>query len=232
MGKTAILVDGGFFLKRYRILYPHANRYDPVQVARNLYGGLLRDLKAASKGVGQKDLYRVFYYDCPPLQKRAQNPISKRHFSFSGTDEAKFRLAFHDQLKRMRKVALRLGRMSDHGSWIINPEKTKELLRGAIPISSLTDRDVIYDARQKGVDMKIGIDISSLAYKKSVDQIILISGDSDFVPAAKLARREGIDFILDPMWNAINPDLHEHIDGLISKWPKPAPPTKSVVTPP
>ena len=34
------------------------------------------------------------------------------------------------------------------------------------------------------------------------------------MPAAKLARREGIDFILDPMWNAISPDLFEHIDGL------------------
>ncbi len=47
--------------------------------------------------------------------------------------------------------------------------------------------------------MRIGLDIASLAYKKQIDQIILIAGDSDFVPAAKLARREGIDFILDPM---------------------------------
>ncbi|KKL84872.1 hypothetical protein LCGC14_1960370 [marine sediment metagenome] len=30
-----------------------------------------------------------------------------------------------------------------------------------------------------------------------------ISGDSDFIPAAKLARREGLDVILDPMWNYI-----------------------------
>lgn len=64
--------------------------------------------------------------------------------------------------------------------------------------------------------MKIGIDIASLAYKKQIDQIILISGDSDFVPAAKLARREGIDFILDPLWASIKPNLHEHIDGLRS----------------
>lgn len=62
--------------------------------------------------------------------------------------------------------------------------------------------------------MKIGLDIASLAYKKQVDQIILISGDSDFVPAAKLARREGIDFILDPLGSPIKPDLTEHIDGL------------------
>ncbi len=67
---------------------------------------------------------------------------------------------------------------------------------------------------QKGVDMRIGIDISSLAFKHQVNQIILISGDSDFVPAAKQARREGIDFILDPMRARIKDDLFEHIDGI------------------
>lgn len=62
--------------------------------------------------------------------------------------------------------------------------------------------------------MRIGIDISSLAFKHQVNQIILISGDSDFVPAAKQARREGIDFILDPMRAPIKDDLFEHIDGI------------------
>lgn len=74
---------------------------------------------------------------------------------------------------------------------------------------------------QKGVDMKIGVDIASLAYKKQVDKIVLISGDSDFVPAAKLARREGIDFVLDPMWVDIKPELFEHIDGLRTFAPNP-----------
>lgn len=73
---------------------------------------------------------------------------------------------------------------------------------------------------QKGVDMRIGVDISSLAFKKQVEQIILISGDSDFVPAAKQARREGIDFILDPMRSPIKDDLFEHIDGMRTKAPK------------
>lgn len=44
----------------------------------------------------------------------------------------------------------------------------------------------------------------------------MISGDSDFVPAAKLARREGIDFILDPLYAHIKSDLLEHIDGLMT----------------
>ena len=69
--------------------------------------------------------------------------------------------------------------------------------------------------------MRIGLDIASLAQKRLVDQIVLIAGDSDFVPAAKYARREGIDFILDPMWHPIKDSLNEHIDGLRSCVGKP-----------
>jgi len=114
-----------------------------------------------------------------------------------------------------------LGHLYDGRGWIISPNKTKALLNKTISIDDLSEADVRYDTRQKGVDMKIGLDIASLAYKGLVDQIILIAGDSDFVPAAKLARREGIDFVLDPMWNAIHPYLYEHIDGLWSTCPKP-----------
>ena len=99
---------------------------------------------------------------------------------------------------------------------IIKPSKTKELLKGLIDVNDLTEDDVQFDFIQKMVDMKIGLDIASITLKKQADQIILIAGDSDFVPAAKLARREGIDFILDPMWNPIKPHLFEHIDGLHS----------------
>jgi len=219
--KTAILVDGSFFIKRYRFLYRDAHNRSPEQVVRDLYAGLLRDLKAVNKRGQQRELYRILYYDCPPLTKRVQNPVSKKGFDFSNTPEAKFRVEFHEQLKRSRKIALRLGRLSDDGRWSIVPKRTKDLLNRKITIADLGEADVRYEARQKGVDMKIGLDIAALAYKKSVDQIILIAGDSDFVPAAKLARREGIDFVLDPMWNRINPDLHEHIDGLCSQWPKP-----------
>ena len=67
--------------------------------------------------------------------------------------------------------------------------------------------------------MRIGVDISLLAFKKQVDCIILISGDSDFVPAAKQARREGVDFILDPVRSPIKDDLFKHIDGLCTKPP-------------
>ncbi len=68
--------------------------------------------------------------------------------------------------------------------------------------------------------MKIGLDVASLAYKKLVKKIVLISGDSDFVPAAKLAGMEGIEVILDAMYAKINIDLQEHIDGFNTTLPK------------
>ena len=64
--------------------------------------------------------------------------------------------------------------------------------------------------------LKIGLDIATLAFKERVGQMILIAGDSDFVPAAKFARKEGVDFMLDPMMNNIETGSHEHIDGLMS----------------
>lgn len=64
--------------------------------------------------------------------------------------------------------------------------------------------------------MRIGLDIASITLKRQADTVILVSGDSDFVPAAKLARREGVTFILDPLWHNVSNDLLEHIDGLRS----------------
>ena len=64
--------------------------------------------------------------------------------------------------------------------------------------------------------MRIGLDIASITLKGQADTIVLVTGDSDFVPAANLARREGVEFVLDPMWQRVSDDLFEHIDGLFS----------------
>ena len=60
------------------------------------------------------------------------------------------------------------------------------------------------------------MDIASIVLKKQANTLVLVTGDSDFVPAAKLARREGAEVILDPMRQNIRPALQEHIDGLYS----------------
>ncbi|OGU31800.1 MAG: hypothetical protein A2057_00740 [Ignavibacteria bacterium GWA2_35_9] len=206
---TAILVDGGFFINRYRKVFRNGNYHNPKTIIENLYRMIMRHLD-------NDYLYRILYYDCNPILKKAHNPISNKAIDFSKTKQATFRVELLNELKKRRKVAIRLGDLKESGAWLIKPEQTKMLLNKTLKIEELKEYHVFYELRQKGVDIKIGLDIASMAYKKSVNRIILISGDGDFVPAAKLARREGIDFILDPMWNAINPSLHEHIDGLKS----------------
>lgn len=217
--RTAILVDGGFFLKRYRSINK-IKTLDPEKTAKDLWEMCLKHLSQAK--AESYDLYRIFYYDCLPYDKKQHNPITGRSIDFSKTEQYKFQCAFYEELKKKRKIALRLGVLEDRKRWIIKPSKTKELFSKQISIEDLTEDDVQFDFTQKMVDIKIGLDIASITLKKQVDQIILVSGDSDFVPAAKLARREGIDFLLDPMWNPIKPHLFEHIDGLVSKIKRPA----------
>ena len=98
----------------------------------------------------------------------------------------------------------------------LSPEQLEGFRKVVTNWKNLQADDVQLSLRQKGVDMRIGIDISTIALKKQADTIILITGDSDFVPAAKVARREGVEFLLDPLWQSINSDLHEHVDGVVS----------------
>jgi uncharacterized LabA/DUF88 family protein len=166
-------------------------------------------------------LYRIFFYDCPPITKKLHHPITKKAVDFKKSKTALFRQDLHNQLRKTRNVALRLGFLDEKNArWTLkNPEKFKNLISGKITHTDIIESDIIYHAQQKSVDMKIGLDIASMAYKKQVNKIILISGDSDFVPAAKLARREGIEFILDSMNAPIKPDLlfstHAHARVLL-----------------
>ena len=73
---------------------------------------------------------------------------------------------------------------------------------------------------QKAVDMKIGLDIAFMATKKVADLLIIITGDSDIVPALKFARREGMQVGLDPLHCQIMPELSEHVDFIDTKLPK------------
>ena len=211
--RIAVLIDGGFFVKRFNTLYNKGRKMSGAEVAEHLY-------TMAHKHVGPKNiLYRIFYYDCEPLSKKVHNPISHKAIDFSKSEEYKFRKELIDTLKRKRKVAIRIGTLKDNNTWAIRPQKLKDLLSRKISLDDLNENDVYFEIRQKGIDMKIGVDIASLALKRFVDCIVLFSGDSDFVPAAKLARREGIDFVLDPMKANVEPQLYEHIDGMKSVRP-------------
>ena len=213
MSKTAILVDGGFYRKRAAFLWGYKTA---EQRAKELQAYCQAHIKNYDA-----ELYRVFYYDCPPSEGQAFHPLKQSNINLKKTQTYGWTVSFLDELKKLRKFAVRLGTLSEISTkYTLNYDVTKKLFAGTIKLEDIQEKDFDINIGQKGVDMKLGIDIASLAYKRQVDQIILISGDSDFVPAAKLARREGIDFILDPMWATIKPNLAEHIDGIHSNWKK------------
>ncbi len=207
--KTAILVDGGFYRK---IAHKEWGEKTPVERAKELEAYCHKHLRHKYE---QRVLYRIFYYDCLPSDKAVYNPLTFKNEELRKSEMYGWVNDFIKELKSKRKFAIRLGALSSERlEYRLKAEPFKKLCNHTISVDDLTDKDMELHIVQKGVDMKIGIDIASLAYKKQVDQIIFISGDSDFVPAAKLARREGIDFILDHMGQHIKPDLNEHIDGI------------------
>lgn len=262
--QIAILIDGGFFLKRLSKLVPAHHCDTPENIARCVrklcFNHVMR-LKGGSGKLWQQHLYRVFFYDAQPYDGKAHHPISNRPIEFAKSDLAKARQALFEQLRKERKLALRLGKVNRDHDWTLSPRLTKTALKTRqqlAPLQGLAEQlqqatdpaqpvqlqlsaeqaqqlvaahdfwqnlqagDVALGLRQKGVDMRIAIDIASLTLKQQVSTIVLVAGDSDFVPAAKLARREGMEFILDPLWQNVNDDLFEHIDALQSGLNRPA----------
>lgn len=209
--KTAILVDGAFYRRRAYNLFGDK---DPKDRADELVAYCSRHL--TSNGY-RNELYRIFYYDCPPMEGNLYHPLTGKAVPMKNTPTYAWATDFFSELACKRKLALRMGVLQEReSSYRIKPKAVNKLCRGEMSVGDLTEADFEPDFVQKGVDMRIGIDIVSLAMKGQVSQIVLISGDSDFVPAAKYARREGIDFVLDPMWQSIRPELNLHIDGLRS----------------
>lgn len=213
--KTAILVDGGFYRRQS---YRAFGDVDPKTRADELDSYCKRHLTERICGIKrQHQLYRIFYYDCEPVTNTIYNPFLKKNVNLEKSPTYKWSMEFLNALKEKRKFALRLGKLSvKQANYNLSQKAFKKLCNGIIEFNQIDEKDIVFNIDQKGVDMKIGLDIASLAYKKQVNQIILISGDSDFVSASKLARREGIDFILDPLGANIKSELFEHIDGLRS----------------
>lgn len=221
MGKTAILVDGGFYRKQANYLF---GKKPPILRADELIEYCHRHLNDSRNKQEKhyRDLYRIFYYDCPPSKKTIYNPVTQKSVNLEKSEQYKWTNDFFNALATKRKVALRMGELLEsNAGYELKPDILKKLLKKEIVVDELTTDDLTLDIQQKGVDMRIGLDIASLAHKGLVDQIILIAGDSDFVPAAKYARREGIDFILDPMYHTIKENLNIHIDGLKTRTKRP-----------
>lgn len=225
----AVVIDGAFFLRRFGSTFPNLNANSVEDIALGVTAlsswhlAFRLNPQAMLAAIEQtrfqpeesRELYRIFFYDCAPLTKKIHQPVSKVSLDLSKSDTATFRLAVHRRLRAVRKVALRLGRLNDSFGWRPKPEAWKRWLESPSQFAP-HDHDFELDVVQKGVDMRLGLDIASMAFKKQVDQIVMVAADADFVPAAKLARREGIDVVLDRLGHHAANDLLEHVDGVRS----------------
>jgi uncharacterized LabA/DUF88 family protein len=59
------------------------------------------------------------------------------------------------------------------------------------------------------------LDIARLSLRQLVDVIVVVTGDSDMVPAFKFARREGVRVYLDHMGHAVKRELKAHVDQIL-----------------
>jgi uncharacterized LabA/DUF88 family protein len=160
-------------------------------------------------------LHRVYFYDSRPLEVSETKPFGGGAVDFGASETAARNKSLHSMLAREPFFALRFGELFLEG-WRLK----KKLLRKKAPIE--IDADALEpDIRQKGVDMRIGLDIASLTLKKHVEVIVLVTGDSDFVPAMKFARREGAQLVLVTLGHGVRPALKEHADIVVDTFPLP-----------
>lgn len=167
MKKTAVLLDGGHVRVNAR---KAGLSYNPDYIEK---------IAHACIAPGE-ELFRVLYYDCAPFEGSATLPVSGKKQQFSGSDQWLHELADKDYF------AVRLGKLKFRG---FIPQK-------APIVGQPKDTDFKPSFEQKGVDMRIGLDMAIFASSRAVDLIALFTNDTDCIPAMKHARRSGIQVAL------------------------------------
>ncbi|MFT4078569.1 NYN domain-containing protein [Rhodomicrobium sp.] len=197
MIKTALLIDGG---------YVRAG----AQAAGLAYDNTFIQTFAASCVQAQDEyLLRVLYYDSPQYKGRVALPVSGRWTNFQANDR------WLDDLAKLDRFAVRRGTMGFRG-W-----KLKQI--PYVANRPPTDADFAPNFEQKGVDMRVGLDIAAYSNSHVVDRIVLVSGDQDMIPAMKHARKAGLEMVLIELpapTQPIHDNLRIHTDLIRSvAWP-------------
>jgi uncharacterized LabA/DUF88 family protein len=201
----AMLLDGGFLRRKL------GTSSKPVDAAA---------ISAFASSVGRlpclagRRLHRIYFYDSRPLEGSEQTPLQGAAVDFGSSKTATRNKSLHAALCREPFFALRFGDLALEGWRLKN-----RVLRRDISRVEITADDLEPNIRQKGVDMRIGLDIASLTLKKHAQVIVLATGDSDFIPAMKFARREGAQLVLLTLGHGVRDGLREHADLVIDEFP-------------
>lgn len=202
MKKTAVLLDLGFVLHKLRRTLRRAPTADEVH-------RFALDCIDAT----QEELFRVYCYHCAPYAEVEMHPVSRQKVDFARSQTFAVMSRLLRELSLKDDVAFRAGEISFDG-WLVRKRSAEEIIRTG---RSLVADDFAPDLKQKRVDMKIGLDVAWLASKGIADRIVLVTSDSDFVPAMKFARREGVQVVLVTLGHMmVKPDFLIHADRVRS----------------
>jgi len=201
--KLALMVDGGFLKKK---LYQRIHHTPTVQEITAFCAAVMQ-----KPALAQAQLLRIYFYDAPPFEGTVTNPLSGAAINMSGTPQAIQNTQLLRSLELQPNFAVRRGVVSCQG-WKLGTAALRSLAQHP---RAVTANDLVPDLKQKGVDMRIGLDIAWLATKRLVDAIALVTGDSDFIAAMKLARKEGLRIYLETMNHPVYVDLKVHADIIL-----------------
>ena len=193
----AILIDGAFLQRKL------GTTGAPMTAAdfRRFVARLRRHESLAGR-----ELHRVYYYDAKAWAGVETKPLSGGEIDFAAHPVKTRNDALRREILRVPDVALRMGETRFEG-W----ELRQRILKESGDKAEIRSDDLKPKIRQKGVDMRIGLDIASLTLKRQARIIVLVAADADFIPAMKFARREGARVYLVPLVRPSD-DLRAHAD--------------------
>ena len=201
--RYAVLMDGAFLVRKLQDklrAFPTADQVESVATAI-----------AGHECVKGLDRLRVYFYHARPATGQLTNPLSKQTLNLAATPVYSCHESLIDTLELRPDFALRLGETSTAG-WKLGDRAFKSLMGNPRNIAA---NDLVPNIEQKGVDLRIGLDIARLALTQSVQAIITCTGDSDLIPAFKFARREGLRVFLCHFGHGVKRDLKAHADRVI-----------------
>lgn len=208
----AVLLDAGFVKRKLHSLYSPLEAANIEQLVSAIRAhALLREHR----------LHRVYFYDAVPLSKAVDHPVTGEVIEYGATEVYQRNASLLRAVAQLPHVALRQGELQ-HDGWMAkwnSLAKGKKYNKDADELT-LKSSDLKPVIRQKGVDMRIGMDIAALTLKKHVDVVVLVTADSDFVPAMKFARREGAQLYLFSLGHGIKDDVTANADYIISSTAK------------
>ncbi|MDY4285055.1 NYN domain-containing protein [Xanthomonas sp. LF06-19] len=161
-------------------------------------------------------LHRVYYYDAAPLGRSVEQPVTGEVIEYDKTPVFQSNVALVRDVAKLPHFALCQGECS-HDGWMAKFKWLKSAgnYDAGSDTLKLKSSDLKPVIKQKGVDMRIGMDIAALTLKKHVEVIVLVTADSDFIPAMKFARREGAQLYLFSLGHGTKEDVVENADLMI-----------------